>query len=106
MKSNIKSTYQLRAKLLKALSHPTRLFIIDELAKGARCVCELTDMIGADISTVSKHLSLLKASGIIESERNGTQIYYTLKLKCIPNFFMCIEAMLRENLEEQLKLMK
>ena len=59
--------YDARAKIVKAMAHPTRLFIVDELSRrGERCVCDLTEMIGADISTVSKHLSLLKAAGIVE----------------------------------------
>jgi len=37
-----------RAKVMKALAHPSRLFIVDELSRGERCVCELTEMIGAE----------------------------------------------------------
>ena len=42
-----------RARTIKAMAHPTRLFIIEELTRGERCVCELRDAIGADVSTVS-----------------------------------------------------
>ncbi|NOY13574.1 MAG: winged helix-turn-helix transcriptional regulator, partial [Deltaproteobacteria bacterium] len=52
-----------RAKVLKAMAHPSRLFILEELKKGEKCVCELTEMIGADVSTISKHLSVLKQAG-------------------------------------------
>ena len=51
-----KSILEARAKVLKAMAHPSRLFILEELNKGERCVCDLTEMIGADVSTVSKHL--------------------------------------------------
>ena len=43
-----------RARVMKAMAHPTRLYIVEELARGERCVHELTDMVGADMSTVSK----------------------------------------------------
>jgi len=63
MDPQTQARFQARAKVLKALAHPTRLFIVDELGRnGPRCVCELTDLVGADMSTVSKHLALLKQS--------------------------------------------
>ena len=57
-----------QAKVLKALAHPTRLLLVEELARKTRCVCELRDAAGLDISTVSKHLSLLRNAGIVEDE--------------------------------------
>ena len=55
--------FRAQAKVMKALAHPTRMFIVDELSRGERCVCELTEMIGAEMPTVSRHLSLLKGVG-------------------------------------------
>ncbi|MGC9325250.1 MAG: ArsR/SmtB family transcription factor [Desulfomonilia bacterium] len=88
------SRYETRARLLKALAHPTRLFIVDELSRGERCVCELTDMVGADISTVSKHLAVLKNAHVVSDERRGTQVFYTLRIRCAPDFFRCVETIL------------
>lgn len=85
-----------RAKVMKALAHPSRLFIVDELSRGERCVCELTEMIGADVSTVSKHLALLKRAGVVIDERRGQQVFYRLRVPCILNFFGCVEAVLEE----------
>jgi ArsR family transcriptional regulator len=92
-----KQKYEARAQVIKAMAHPTRLFMVDELAKGERCVCELRDMIGADISTVSKHLSVLKQAGIVEDEKRGLQVWYSLKVPCILNFFGCVEDVLKAN---------
>ncbi|MCP4895348.1 MAG: winged helix-turn-helix transcriptional regulator [bacterium] len=85
-----------RAKVMKALSHPSRLFIVDELSRGERCVCELTEMIGADVSTVSKHLAVLKDAGVVLDDRRGVQVYYRLRVPCILNFFGCVEAVIEE----------
>lgn len=82
---------------MKALAHPTRLFIIDELAKRERCVCELRDMIGADVSTVSRHLTVLREAGVVEDEKRGLQVWYRLKVPCILNFFGCVEDVLKAN---------
>jgi ArsR family transcriptional regulator len=85
--------YEARVRVVKAMAHPTRMFIVDELSRtGERCVCELTEMVGADISTVSKHLSLLKNAGIIQDDKRGNQVYYSLRVPCILDFFRCIES--------------
>ena len=63
MTATAQARYKNQARIIKALAHPTRLFIVDELARGERCVCELTDMIGVEMPTVSRHLSQLKTRG-------------------------------------------
>jgi DNA-binding transcriptional ArsR family regulator len=94
----MQAKYAARAKVVKAMAHPTRLFIVDELSRsGERCVCELTEMIGADISTVSKHLSLLKTAGIVDDDKRGNMVYYRLGMPCVVQFFACIESVLRGN---------
>jgi DNA-binding transcriptional ArsR family regulator len=84
--------YQAQARIIKALAHPTRLFIVNELSRGERCVCELTDMIDAEMPTVSRHLSQLKNAGIVEDEKRGAQVFYRLRVPCVLNFFKCVEA--------------
>ncbi len=83
-----------RAHIIKAMAHPVRLFFIEELARQERCVCELTEMVGLDISTVSKHLSVLKNAGLVVDDKRGNQVFYRLQTPCILNFFGCIEAVL------------
>jgi ArsR family transcriptional regulator len=90
-----------RAKVMKALAHPSRLFMVDELSRGERCVCELTEMVGADVSTVSKHLAVLRQAGLVLDERRGVQIFYRLRVPCILNFFGCVEAVLEETARER-----
>lgn len=101
MNAKIRARYAAKAGIVKAMSHPTRLFIVDELSKGQRCVCELTEMVGDDISTVSKHLSVLKNAGIVSDEKRGTQVFYSLRLPCVLNFFSCVESVLKTNAKEQ-----
>ncbi len=88
--------YEQRARVMKALAHPSRLMMVDELADGERCVCELTDLVGADISTVSKHLSVLREAGIVDSRKDGVQVFYRLKTPCVLNMFSCITEVLEE----------
>jgi len=69
MSPKTKARCEARARIIKALSHPTRLFIVDQLQAGKRCVCELTKLIGADTSTVSRHLAVLNRSASCKTRR-------------------------------------
>ena len=99
------SRYDALAEILKAIAHPTRLLIVEELSKKPRCVSELTDIIGADTSTVSKHLTLMKSTGVVESSKNGNQVYYTLRVTCVLNFISCLESVIETNAKEQMELL-
>jgi DNA-binding transcriptional ArsR family regulator len=106
MNAQTQAKYEARAKIIKAMAHPTRLFLVDELARnGERCVCELTEMVGTDMSTVSRHLAMLKGAGIVEDKRRGAQVYYRLRVQCVLNFFDCVEAVLKSNAKDQQRLL-
>ncbi|MCK7512322.1 MAG: metalloregulator ArsR/SmtB family transcription factor [Desulfobacterales bacterium] len=103
MKSSIRPRYEARAKIIKAMAHPSRLLIIDELNKQERCVGELTEMVGADASTVSKHLSVLKNAGLVSDEKRGNCVYYSLRCACMLDFVGCVEDVLIANADENKK---
>ncbi len=101
-----RARYEARAKIMKAMAHPARLLIVDELSRrGERCVCELTELVGSDMSTVSRHLSLLKSAGLVEDEKRGQMVFYRLRVKCILNFFECIESVIACNARSQQELL-
>jgi len=102
MDAALRSKLDARARVVKAMAHPTRLFIVEELARGERCVCELTAMVGADMSTVSKHLSILRSVGIVQDDKRGNQVYYSLRCPCVLSFFACVEGVLWTTAEAQL----
>jgi ArsR family transcriptional regulator len=85
--------YKAQAEILKALAHPTRLLIVNELSEGERCVLDLTNLVGHEMPTVSRHLSLLKFAGIVEDEKRGAQVFYRLKRRCVMDFFHCIASL-------------
>ena len=80
------------AAVFKALGHPARLQVVTELAGGERCVCDLVELTGLGWSTVSRHLSVLKAVGVIDDEKRGLQVFYRLKLPCVARFSACLHA--------------
>jgi DNA-binding transcriptional ArsR family regulator len=95
MTAATQAQYKAQARIIKALAHPARLFIVDELSRGERCVCELTDKLGVAMPTVSRHLGQLKNAGLVEDEKRGAQVFYRLRVPCVLNFFKCIEAVQR-----------
>ena len=104
MDARDRARYEARAAVIKAMGHPTRLFIVEELSREERCVRELTDMVGADVSTISKHLSVLKNAGIVQDEKRGSQVFYSLLVPCVLNFFSCVESVLESRAREQAEL--
>lgn len=91
------------AQVFKAIAHPTRLWIIEQLSKGEACVCIFTEKLDVDFSTISKHLTVLKNAGIVESEKRGKQVFYSLTLTCVIYFISCIKENVKQNLADKLK---
>ena len=65
-------------KIFKALSDKNRLRIMLMLTKKKLCVCEIQDILGITVSTVSKHLSILRDAGFIVDEKDGKWVNYSL----------------------------
>ncbi|MCX7027172.1 MAG: metalloregulator ArsR/SmtB family transcription factor [Spirochaetes bacterium] len=92
MKIKDKDLEKHRVDVLKALAHPSRLYIVLRLAEGEACVGDLTKEIGADVSTISKHLAILRDAGLVTDRREGQNILYSLACGCILDFIHCIDA--------------
>lgn len=106
MDTQTQARMEARARILKALAHPSRLFIIETLAQRERPVAELAEMVGADMSTVSKHLSLLKGVGLLADRKAGNQVFYRLAAPCALDFFSCLESVLQTQVQTQIQLMR
>ena len=78
-------------EVFKALAHPARLWMVEQLFEQEKCVCEFVDVLKLDFSTVSKHLSVLKHAHVIEDEKRGKNVYYSLRTKCLPHIISCLK---------------
>jgi DNA-binding transcriptional ArsR family regulator len=96
--------YEARARIAQALAHPTRLLLLEALKDREVCVCDLTALVGADQSTVSKHLAMLRSVGLVELREQGSMNFYRARCACLDGFFQCVENVLRENLRAQHQL--
>ncbi len=98
--------YETRARILKAMAHPTRLFIIDKLKEKEHCVCELTELIGSDVSTVSKHLSVMKNAGILTTRKEKNTIYYSIVCDCVTRYLDCVDGVIVKNASIHNRILK
>ncbi len=79
--------------VIKALAHPSRLAMAEALQQGEMCVCDLRELVGADLSTVSKHLTVMRDAGLLMMEKRGLNVYYRLKCPCLMSFFECVDSL-------------
>lgn len=88
-----KMAMQPHADFFKALGHPTRLWIVEQLSDGAEhCVCEFVEAVGDEFPTISRHLSVLKGAGVVADERRGKQVYYHLSCSCVGTMLHCLKS--------------
>jgi ArsR family transcriptional regulator len=78
------------AEVFKALAHATRAMVVAVLGRGERCVCELAEQAGCDMSTMSNHLTVLRHAGVVQSERRGSQVFYRLARPCVLDLLRCL----------------
>jgi ArsR family transcriptional regulator len=97
--------FQKQAQIAQAIGHPLRLEIIDFLKDGEQCVCDIASRIGAERSNVSRHLSVMVATGVLEHRKEGLKVIYWLKCPCILDFFTCISGVLKQQAIENKKLL-
>lgn len=94
--------YERQAAVFKALAHPARLFMVEQIAEGEKCVCELVAMLDLDNSTVSKHLTVLRNAGVLADEKRGNNVYFRIRMECVIGFFSCVRKALESQAREQL----
>ena len=88
-----------RASVFKAMGHPSRIYILELLSKAPRCVHDLAAAVGADMSTVSRHLAVLKNAGIVKDSKEGTTVTYSLACSCLGDMLSSAENIIRLNAE-------
>ena len=101
--------FRRKAEIFKAIAHPTRLMILNMLDKAEnseKCVSEIQEEIKVDFSTISKHLQVMKAAGLLEQRREKKHMFYSLRVPCIMNFMGCIDEIIRKDLADSSAIAK
>ena len=106
MDADKKKFYELKAEVIQAAAHPIRLAIIEFLADGEQCVCDIADFVGAQRSNVSRHLSVMLNAGVVNSRKDGLKMMYSLNTPCIIKFLGCVEEVLKERMRAHAELLE
>ena len=99
-----KELYQLHAEMCKVFSNPIRLEILNLLRGGELSVSDLIKKTELTQVNISQHLSIMKSRGIVNSRRNGLNIYYKLSNPKIIKAFDIIREILSDRLEKNKEL--
>ena len=103
MDENKKRFLAEQANIFKALGLPSRLIMAEALTRGPLCVCDLHKLVGGDLSTLSCHLAVMKEAGVVDDEKRGTNVFYSLSLGCLDTFLRCTGDVVRTRLLTRLK---
>lgn len=97
---------KVRAEILKALSHPIRVLLVEALSKGEQCVSELNKLVAVDQSTISRHLAQLKKVGIIGEKREGAKVIHYLSCPCMLQAIECAVGVLKTESKRRSAILK
>jgi ArsR family transcriptional regulator len=97
--------FKIKADLLKALSHPGRLKIIEHLKNGEKSVTELVKALEMEQSSLSKHLSILRQVGILHSRQEKVTVYYAVRDKGIYDILKPLTLFLKKKFAESQKVL-
>jgi ArsR family transcriptional regulator, virulence genes transcriptional regulator len=99
--------YELQAQLCKTLSNPKRLEILDILkAAGEITVNALAEALEIPKANTSQHLAVLRQAGVVNSRRDGINVYYSLRSERISEACALTRQILLERLEDQMAMVK
>ena len=96
----------MKAEIFNALAHPLRMAMVEYLSDGERCVCEIAEHVGAERSNISRHLALMVRAGVLSNRKDGLNVYYSLRCKCVTKFLTCVDGMVREQVRDAGALLK
>src|SRR5690606_35866859 len=85
--------YEAQAQLLKALTHPARLAILDLLRDGEHCVCHMEAHLGYRQAYISQQLMVLREAGLIQDRRDGWNVFYRVAEPRIYAVLTAVEAL-------------
>lgn len=101
-----RNLFEKQAEVVKSIAHPLRIAVIDFLKDGEQCVCDIADFIGAERSNVSRHLSVMVNSGVLDSRKDGLKIIYRLRTPCVLKFISCVTEVLAEQIRDDIQLLE
>jgi DNA-binding transcriptional ArsR family regulator len=96
--------HELHARICKAIADPKRLLIITELRNGPMTVGELSEALELGQSNTSQHLAILRERGVVDSDKDGLNVYYSLRSKKVLRAIDLLREFMVEQLDDQVRI--
>ena len=97
---------ELKAEVLKALAQPTRLKILECLREGEKCICEIIPAVGGEQSNISRHISLMQKSRLVNTRKDGVKVMVKVTDPKIFSLLDQVSVILRGQMSEQHRLLR
>ena len=98
--------FERQARICKAFAHPRRLQILDSLGNGEKGISDLQTQLGISKTGMSQHLAILKSVGVINTRRNGKQIYCSLAMPEVKQACQLIKKVLQTHIADSHRLLQ
>ena len=95
---------ELHARVCKTMAHPLRLALLNALREGGRSVTDLAEAVGTTQPLASQHLAVLRNQGLLHTQRNGNEVYYSIAYPKMIQAFDLLREVLFEHLCSQEEL--
>ena len=93
-----------KADILKALAHPVRVRVFEALAVGEKTAGELVAITGEKEANTSRHLAVLRASGLVTTRKEGLNVYYSNSMPCLVPMLACVNQAVCSIADEHMKI--
>jgi len=100
------SLRQFKAGVFRALAHPTRIAIVEQLTSGERSVGQLCDAIGIEQANASQHLAVLRSKYLVETRKDGNQIFYRLRDPLLGDVLTALRKYFYAHMNEALAMLR
>jgi ArsR family transcriptional regulator len=102
----LQSLRQFKAEIFQALGHPTRVAIVEYLTYGETSVGRLCEKVGIEQANASQHLAVLRSKHIVETRKEGNQIFYRLRTPLVGDMLEMMRQYFFEHMNEAMEMLR
>ena len=102
----LQSLREFKAEIFQALGHPTRVAIVEYLRYGEISVGQLCEKVGVEQANASQHLAVLRSKHIVETRKEGNQIFYRLRNPLVGDILEMMRKYFFDHLDEAMEILK
>ena len=102
----LQSLRQFKVEIFQALSHPTRIAIVEYLRNGEISVGQLCEKVGIEQANASQHLAVLRSKHIVETRKEGNQIFYRLRHPLVGDMLQMMRQYFFDHMNEAMQMLR